>query len=163
RADAAPSDPLRPETVRRRNRAESISEQSRTSYQISQRRAHLLSSAEQTILGCVLGRSENFADVAKPQAVVMPELENHALPRSQLLQTFFDSLLKLPVPELAFGIGLGGSFLETLHTVHRPFAGLNHGGFLLADAALAKVVEAYVGHDPIQPGVEAAIEAERVQ
>ena len=72
-------------------------------------------------------------------------------------------LLQLPVPQAALGVRVGGLLFEGIHPVDRPFAGFHRRGLLLPDLPFAQLVQADIGHNPVQPGMKAAIEPERMQ
>src|SRR6516162_6078119 len=55
------------------------------------------------------------------------------------------------------------SLFETLRSIDSSFAGFHHCRFLFAYNPFPQMVEAHVRHNPIQPGVEAAIETKCVQ
>src|SRR3954453_15750945 len=75
----------------------------------------------------------------------------------------FDTGAELTVPQGPFGVGMGCLLFETIHAIHRAFAGFHGGRFLFANLPLAQLIQTYVCYDPVQPGVEAAIEPERME
>src|SRR6266446_9616656 len=92
----------------------------------------------------------------------MPQLENHSLARRQLSQSRDDAGTQLPVPQASLRIAGRALFLDPVGPVHLSIGGIDAGGLLFPDLPLPQMVETDVGHDPVQPGVEAAIEPERV-
>ena len=64
---------------------------------------------------------------------------------------------------LRSGSAWAAFLFEGIHAVHGAFAGFDDGGFFLAHLTFAQLIQTDVGHDPVQPGMKAAIETERVQ
>ena len=56
-----------------------------------------------------------------------------------------------------------GFLLNSFHAVDRPIGGFHHRGLLFANLPLAQLIQADVSHDAVQPGLKAAIEAERIE
>jgi hypothetical protein len=106
--------------------------------------------------------AQDLADVAQAQTLIMPQFKNHALAGRQPAQGAFDTLPELHVPEVALRIGVRGILFKIVHTVERTLGGIHHGRLFLADLPLAQIIQANVRHDAVEPGMEAAIEPERI-
>ena len=93
----------------------------------------------------------------------MPHLEHHPLARRQLAQHVLDAGLQLIAQQRSLRIGMRAFFGNGIHPVQRPVRRGQHGRFLAPDLSLAEMIQAQVGYDPVQPGMKAAVEPERVQ
>src|SRR5439155_13717936 len=89
--------PERP--TRHKDRERSAPSLSHSSYEISQFSAHFLRRAEQAVLGGLFGGFQNLSDGPQPHALVVAQLEHHALAWGQLLQGGINLRAQLPVPK----------------------------------------------------------------
>ena len=62
--------------------------------------------------------------------------------------------------QLALGMGFGAPVLDGIEQVARAVAGFHNDRLLAPDIAPPQMIEAQVRHDPVEPGVKAAFEAE---
>ncbi len=136
----------------------------RMSYEISQSRAHFLRRAEQTILSGFFRRAHDFADRSQPHALIMPHLKNRALPRRQSAQNLPNSSASAPgfpcaardrcrpaVPQPCPCGPARPSLVSTTELSSRRT-------LRFRSASKHKLLTIL-----IQPGVEATVEAKRVQ
>src|SRR4051794_6571730 len=93
----------------------------------------------------------------------MPQFEYHSLPRRQLPERLFHALANLPAEQTPMRITSGTSFRSGIGSVQRSFRRRNHRGLFLANLSLAQLIQAEVRRDPVQPGMETAIETELIQ
>src|SRR5438034_961519 len=92
----------------------------------------------------------------------MPQLEDHALARRQLLQRPADPRAQLTVPETPLRVAGGAIFLHRIGAVYHAIRSFDHRRLLLPDLPLAQMIETDVRHNPVKPGIKAAIEPEQV-
>src|SRR5262249_48931901 len=111
-------------STRRNSTVGSDRKSSRSSCEISQHRAHLLSRAKQAIFRRFLGRSKDVADIAQAQTLIMSQFENHSFAGGKIFQRVLNPGAQLPVPEAPLGIGVGRILFKRFHSIHRPLARL---------------------------------------
>jgi len=121
-----------------------------------------LGGAEQAIFRGFLAGTQDFADVAKAKALVVPEFKNHTLAGSEPAKGALDAAAELAIPHIALGIGMGGVFFKIVHAVEGAFGGIDDGRLLFSHFSLAQIIQANVGHDAVQPSVKTAIEPEGI-
>src|ERR1035438_7046307 len=56
-----------------------------------------------------------------------------------------------------------GFLFKRVHPVDGPLAGFDGRGLFPPDLPFAQLIQTNIGHNPVQPGMEAAIEPKRVQ
>src|SRR5271170_2739413 len=117
---------------------------------------------EQRILHRLFRSAQQVADRAKSQALVVLHLKNHALARRKALHGLLDVLAQLVAEQLLFGIRSSAWFRLAIEKVARPALGFlrDRRLFLAVAGAAAQMIESDVGHDPVEPGVKAALEPE---
>jgi len=94
------------------------------------------------------------------------QFENHALARRKALHRFLDVAAKFLSEKLFFRIGARAQFRLAIEEIgrHSPVLFRQSGRlFFAASGAAAQVIEGHVGHNPIEPGIETALEPEAMQ
>src|ERR1035437_7791288 len=129
--------------------------------QVRQVGPQLAGRPEQRVLGGLLGGVQHLADGSQLQSLVMLQLKNGAFARRQLVQGLVDGLAHALAVELARRIGHGPGVGDIRHQVQFVASGIDDCGRIFAAAlAAAQVVQAKVGDDPVEPGVERALKPE---
>src|SRR6185312_634937 len=129
----------------------------------SQGGSHFLGCPEQTILSCFLSGAQHFANLPQTHSLVVPQLEHHALARRQLSQRVFHALPDLPAEQTSERVAFDPGLRRGIGAVQSPFRSGHNHGLLFANLSFAQLIQAQVRRNPVQPGVEAAIEAEMIQ
>src|SRR5713226_1927583 len=124
-ADAARTPPPAEREARHTDTDHSVRWQNHRSYKISQTRTHLLSRAEQTVLGGFLGRLQDFSDRPQPHSLIVAQLKNHALARRQLIENHADPGTQLPIPKASLRITAGAIFFDRIRPINRAVSGLD--------------------------------------
>ena len=119
--------------------------------------------AEQAVFRRLFGSTNHFADGPQTQAFVVAQFKNRSLPGRELFESAVNLAAQLAIPHLTLGVGMRGTFFQLRHAIHHAFGGFNDSGFLPPNLTATEVVEADIGNNPIQPGVERTIEPESVE
>ena len=128
---------------------------------ILQRGPQFLSAAEQRVLRRFFCRIQNLANGAQLQSLIMLHLEHHALARCQLGQGFGNARSQLTPHQVALGTCARSHVGNLIQHVVGATVGVGRDArIFLAHLPLAQQIEAQIGHDAINPGVERALEAE---
>src|SRR4029077_11428608 len=103
---------------------------------------------------------QNFAHGAQLQSVVMLQLEYHALPGRQLLQSTVDTLTQLAAHQVPLRARSRPAVRHLLQQVVLA-AGriLSHGCILFSYLLLTRMFEEKVSDNPVDPGVEETFKA----
>src|SRR6266550_2614844 len=137
------------------------------SSQASQLMAEFARGAEKRILYGFLGRAEGVTDSPELQALIVLHLKNNSFARGQALHGYGDARLDFLADESALGVqrrALLALALEKIGDALLVEAGILLGGLIFgARLSAAQMVQADVGDDAVEPGVEAALEAETVK
>src|SRR5439155_7923555 len=99
----------------------------RSSYECFQTCSHFLGGPEQTILRGFLSGSDDVADRAQAQSLIVAQFEYGSLARSEPAQRPRNPVAQLAVPHLPLGIGMRAAFFQLRHAVHHSLRGLDHG------------------------------------
>ncbi len=121
--------------------------------------------AEKRILHGFLGRAQGVTDGSELQALIVLHLKNNAFARGQALHGYGDARLDFFADESALGVqrrALLALAFEEIGDALLVEAGIQFGSLIFgARLTAAQVVQANVGYDAVEPGVKAALEAER--
>ena len=91
----------------------------------------------------------------------MLQLKNHALAGRELVQSMVDARSQFAAHQVALGVGAGPDVGNLAQDVIGFALRIHpHRSIFLAHLLLPQVVQAKIGHDAVDPGVEGALEAE---
>src|ERR1700722_15678761 len=137
------------------------------SSQASQLAAQLARRAEERILHRFFRRPQRVANRTEFQSLIVLQFEDHALARRKPFHGRSDARLNLFAKELPFGIERRAVFALALEEIRDAFLmspGVRLGGLILGSGLTPpELIEAHVGDDPVEPGVETALETKAVE
>jgi hypothetical protein len=89
------------------------------------------------------------------------QLENHALTRGELVQSTIDAAAKFPAHQIALRIRAGASVGYLVeHVILLALSVYGDRSIFFAHLALAKMIEAEIGHNAVNPGVKGTFKTE---
>src|SRR5258708_23384496 len=122
--------------------------------------------AEKRLSHRFFSRAENIADGPQLQALIVLHLKNKAFAGRQALHRRGDARLDFLADKRALGVQRRAMLALALEEIGEALlveAGIQLRRLVFgARLAAAQVVQAHVGDDAVEPGIEAALEAETV-